>query len=558
MPSSDMRPRSAAVFDGPDRSAARAYMKGIGFDDEALSRPTIGIANTWIEAMPCNFHLRGLAEHIKEGVRAAGGTPMEFNTIAISDGITMGTKGMKTSLVSREVIADSIELAVRGYQFDAVVALSACDKTIPGAVMALARLDIPALMLYGGSIAPGRWRGKDVTIVDLFEAIGAHAAGDMSDDELRDLENHASPGAGACGGQFTANTMACAFEAMGISPGGSSMVPAEDATKEQVAEQIGELVMKVLEQDLRPSRVITRNSIENAIACVAASGGSTNGVLHLLAVAREMGIELDIDDFEEISSRTPLLADLKPGGRFVATDLYRAGGVPLLLNRLAEAGILHEDEITVSGRTIGEEAAAASEQEGQEVVRALSNPLKPTGGLAILRGNLAPEGSVVKLAGTERTGQTGPARVFESEEECFKAVKEQQIKPGDVIVIRNEGPAGGPGMREMLQVTAAIVGEGLGEDVALITDGRFSGATRGMMIGHVAPEAVKGGPIAALRDGDEITIDVGQRRLDVALSAQEIEERIAKYEPPEPPYTAGVMAKYARTVSSASAGAVTA
>jgi dihydroxy-acid dehydratase len=552
-----MRPRSAAVFDGPDRAAARAYMKGIGFDDDALSRPTIGIANTWTEAMPCNFHLRGLAEHIKDGVRAAGGTPMEFNTIAISDGITMGTKGMKSSLVSREVIADSIELAVRGYQFDAVVALAACDKTIPGAVMALGRLDIPALMLYGGSIAPGRWHGKDVTIVDLFEAIGAHAAGDMTDEDLKDLEDHASPGAGACGGQFTANTMACAFEAMGISPGGSSMVPAEDPTKEGVAEQIGKLVMKVLEDDLRPSRVITRNSIENAIACVAASGGSTNGVLHLLAVAREMGIELDIDDFERISSQTPLLADLKPGGRFVATDLYRAGGVPLILNRLAEAGILHEDEVTVSGRTIGEEAADASEESGQQVVRSLSDPVKPTGGLAILRGNLAPEGSVVKLAGTERTGQTGPARVFESEEECFRAVKAQEINPGDVIVIRNEGPAGGPGMREMLQVTAAIVGEGLGEEVALITDGRFSGATRGMMIGHVAPEAAKGGPIAALRDGDEITIDVAGRRLDVALSDDEIAARIAEYQSPEPAFTSGVMAKYANSVSSASEGAIT-
>jgi dihydroxy-acid dehydratase len=532
-------------------------MKGIGFDDEALSKPTIGIANTWIEAMPCNFHLRGLADHIKEGVRAAGGTPMEFNTIAISDGITMGTRGMKTSLVSREVIADSIELAVRGYQFDAVIAVSACDKTIPGAVMALARLDIPALMLYGGSIAPGRWRGKDVTIGDVFEAIGAHAAGDMSDAELKDLEDHASPGAGACGGQFTANTMACAFEALGISPGGSSMVPAEDATKQEVAKRIGELVMNVLEADIRPSRVITRKSLENAIACVAASGGSTNGVLHLLAVAREMGIALEIDDFEEISSRTPLLADLKPGGRFVATDLYRAGGVPLILSRLAEAGILHGDEATVSGRTIGEEAAAAEEADGQEVVRPLSDPLKPTGGLAILRGNLAPEGAVVKLAGTERTGQTGPARVFESEEDCFAAVKAQQIKPGDVVVIRNEGPAGGPGMREMLQVTAAIVGEGLGEEVALITDGRFSGATRGMMIGHVAPEAVKGGPIAALRDGDEVTIDVAARKLEVALTDEEIAERVAEYQPPQPAYRSGVMAKYAAGVSSASEGAVT-
>ena len=551
------RPRSSAVFDGPERAPARAYMKGIGFDDDALSRPTIGIANTWIEAMPCNFHLRGLAEHIKHGVRAAGGTPMEFNTVAISDGITMGTQGMKTSLVSREVIADSIELTARGYQFDAVIALSACDKTIPGCVMALVRLDIPSLMLYGGSIAPGRWHDRDVTILDVFEAIGAHAAGDMSDEELHELEDVASPGAGACGGQFTANTMACAFEAMGISPGGSSMVPAEDEAKATVAEKIGELVMKVLEDDLRPSRVITRESLENAIACVCASGGSTNGVLHLLAVANEAGIELSIDDFESISRHTPLLADLKPGGRFVATDLYRAGGVPLILKRLDEAGLLKRDAVTVSGRTIGEEAAAAREADGQQVVRPLSDPLKAEGGLAILRGNLAPEGSVVKLAGTERRGQKGPARVFESEEDCFRAVKDQAIGPGDIVVIRNEGPAGGPGMREMLQVTAAIVGEGLGEEVALLTDGRFSGATRGLMAGHVAPEAVKGGPIAAVRDGDEITIDVDARRIDVALSDEEIARRIAEYEPPEPPYRSGVMAKYAGAVSSASEGAVT-
>jgi dihydroxy-acid dehydratase len=552
------RPRSTAVFDGPERAPARAYMKGIGFDDDALARPTIGVANTWTEAMPCNFHLRALAEPIKEGVRVAGGTPMEFNTVAISDGITMGTRGMKTSLVSREVIADSIELTARGYQFDSLVGLSACDKTIPGCVMAFARLDIPALMLYGGSIAPGRWHGRDVTILDVFEAVGAHATGELSDEDLRELENAASPGAGACGGQFTANTMACAFEALGISPAGSAMVPAEDRDKAGVAERIGELSMRVLTDDLRPSRIITRESLENAIAMVCASGGSTNGVLHLLAVAREAGIGLELDDFERISRHTPLLADLKPGGRFVATDLYRAGGVPLILKRLAEAGILHADELTVTGRTIGEEAAAAAEEApGQEVVRPLDDPLKPEGGLAILRGNLAPEGAVVKLAGTERQGQTGPARVFESEEDCFRAVKDQRIEPGDVVVIRNEGPAGGPGMREMLQVTAAIVGEGLGEQVALLTDGRFSGATRGLMVGHVAPEAAKDGPIAALRDGDEVTIDVAARRLDVALSDAEIAERVTAYESPPPAYPAGVMAKYARTVSSASEGAVT-
>jgi dihydroxy-acid dehydratase len=551
------RPRSSVVFDGPERAHARAYMKGIGFDDDALSRPTIGIANTWTEAMPCNFHLRGLAEHVKEGVRAAGGTPMEFNTVAISDGVTMGTQGMKASLVSREVIADSIELMARGYQFDAIIALCACDKTIPGCAMALTRLDVPSVLLYGGSIAPGRWHGRDVTILDIFEAVGAHAAGDLTDEELNELEGVASPGAGACGGQFTANTMACAFEALGISPGGSAMVPAEDDEKGTVAEKIGELVMRVLVDDLKPSQVITRDSLENAIACACASGGSTNVVLHLIALAHEAGIELGMDDFERISRETPLLADLKPGGRFVATDLYRAGGVPLILKRLAEAGRLHEDAITVSGRTIGEEAEAAEEAAGQEVVRPLSDPLKAEGGLAILRGNLAPDGAVVKLAGTERKKQIGPARVFESEEECFRAVREQAIRPGDVIVIRNEGPVGGPGMREMLQVTAAIVGEGLGEEVALLTDGRFSGATRGLMVGHVAPEAVKGGPIAAIREGDEIRLDIDARRLDVVLSDEEIAKRVAEYESPPSPFGRGVMAKYAATVSSAAQGAIT-
>jgi dihydroxy-acid dehydratase len=551
------RPRSKAVFDGPERAPARAYMKGIGFGDEDLRRPTVGIANTWIEAMPCNFHLRGLAEHVKEGVRAAGGTPMEFNSIAISDGITMGTEGMKTSLISREVIADSIELTARGYQFDAVIALSGCDKTIPGCVMALARLDIPSLMLYGGSILPGRWRGKDVTIQDVFEAVGAHASGDMSDEELNELEGCASPGAGACGAQFTANTMACAFEMMGMTPMGTGMVPAVDGAREQVARECGELVMKVLAEDLRPSKIITRESLENAIATVAMSGGSTNGVLHLLAVAREKGIELAISDFDRISERVPLLGDLKPGGRFVAKDLYEAGGVGLFASRLAEAGLLHRDVLTVKGTTIGEEADAATETPGQEVVRPLSDPLKPTGGLVILRGNLAPEGCVVKVAGEERRSHTGPARVFESEEECFAAVSEQAIEAGDVVVIRNEGPSGGPGMREMLQVTAALVGEGIGDKVALLTDGRFSGATHGLMAGHVAPEAARGGPIAAVRDGDEITLDVDARRLEISLSDEEIAERVAAYEQPEPRYKAGVMAKYAASVSSASEGAVT-
>ncbi|MBM3666331.1 MAG: dihydroxy-acid dehydratase [Actinobacteria bacterium] len=551
------RPRSSAVFDGPERAFARAYMKGIGFDDEDLSRPTIGIANTWIEAMPCNFHLRAVAEKVKEGVRAAGGTPMEFNTVAISDGVTMGTQGMKASLVSREVVADSIELTARGYQFDAIVALCACDKTIPGSVMALARLDIPSVLLYGGSILPGRYKGHDVTIQDVFEAVGAHAKGDISDEELVELENVASPGPGACGGQFTANTMACAYEVMGIAPMGSGMVPAVADERKTVAEHAGELVMKVLADDLRPSAIITRESIENAIATVAMSGGSTNGVLHLLALARECGIDLTIDDFDHISERTPLLGDLKPGGRFVARDLNDAGGVGLLAKRLSDAGLLHRDAITVTGRTIGEEADDASEADGQEVVRPLDDPIKKTGGLVILHGNLAPEGCVVKVAGYERLTHTGPARVFESEEDCFAAVKKGGIEAGDVVVIRNEGPSGGPGMREMLQVTAALVGEGLGDKVALLTDGRFSGATRGLMAGHVAPEAVRGGPIGGIRDGDEITLDIEARTLSVALSDEELAERAATYKPPKPLYESGVMAKYAASVSSAADGAIT-
>jgi dihydroxy-acid dehydratase len=551
------RPRSSVVFDGPDRAGARSHMKAIGFDDDDLRRPSVGIANTWIEAMPCNYHLRELAEAVKEGVREAGGTPYEFNTIAISDAITMGTEGMKASLVSREVIADSIELAARGYQFDALVALSGCDKTIPGSVMALARLDIPAVMLYGGSIAPGHWRGHDVTVQEVFEAIGAHAAGELSAEDLHELEGAACPGPGACGGQFTANTMACAFEVMGISPMGSAMVPAMDGQKAEVAREVGRLSLDALAADRRPSEIITRESIANAIACICTSGGSTNGVLHLMALAREAGIDLELEDFERISRATPLLADLKPGGRFVATDLYKAGGVGVLAKRLAEVGVLNGAAQTVTGRSIAEEAEAAEETPGQVVVRAAAEPLKPEGGFAIMRGNLAPEGAVVKLAGTERLRQTGPARVFESEDEAFAAVSAQAIKPGDVVVIRNEGPAGGPGMREMLHVTAALIGEGLGEEVALITDGRFSGATHGLMAGHVSPEAVRAGPIAAVRDGDVIDFDVEGRRLDVQLPDDEIAARVAAYEPPPTRYRSGVMAKYARGVASASEGAVT-
>jgi len=555
--SRDLRGRSRIQLDGPDRAPARAYLKGIGFDDEALQRPIVGIANTWTEVGPCNFHLRMLAERVKDGVRAAGGTPMEFNTIAVSDGISMGTEGMKASLVSREVIADSIELVARGHMFDAVIAISGCDKTIPGCVMALARLDLPCLMLYGGSIAPGKFRGEDVTIQEVFEAVGAHAAGRMSDEDLSELESVASPGAGACAGQFTANTMALAFEILGISPMGSSMVPAEEGKKGQVAEDCGRLVLDILERDLRPSAIITRDALENAIAGVAMTGGSTNAVLHLLAVANEAGVELAIDDFDRIAWATPLLADLKPFGRYVAPDLWRAGGVPLVAARLREAGLLKPDAITVTGRTIGEEAAAAPETEGQPVVRPLSDPLAPNGGFAILRGNLAPEGCVVKLAGHGRREHSGPARVFEGEEDAFAAVKASEIEAGQVVVIRNEGPAGGPGMREMLAVTAALQGEGLGDTVALLTDGRFSGATHGFMAGHVAPEAPRGGPIAAVHDGDKVTFDVGRRELNVDLSDDEIAERVAAYQPPPPAYESGVLGKYARHVGSAAQGALT-
>ena len=553
----DVKHRSRQLTDGPERAAARAYLKGIGYDDEALAKPIIGVASTWIETMPCNFHLRALAAQVKEGIREAGGTPMELNTIAISDGITMGTAGMKTSLVSREVIADSIELVGRGHYFDAMIALSGCDKTIPGTVMALARLDVPAVMLYGGSIPPGRFQGRDVTIQDVFEAVGAHAAGTMTDEELAELEAVASPGAGACGGQFTANTMAMAYEMLGISPIGDSLMPAQEPTKPQIARAAGALVVDVLRRGLRPSALITRHGIENAISAVAASGGSTNAVLHLLALAREAGVELEIDDFDTISERTPLLCDLKPGGRFVAVDLYRAGGVALLAQRLAEAGLLHDDAPTVTGATIGEIAATAQETPDQQVIRPLSNPIKPTGGLAILRGNLAPEGAVMKLAGHERRHHRGPARVFEAEEAAMAAVTQRSIAAGDVIVIRNEGPAGGPGMREMLAVTAALNGAGLGEHVALLTDGRFSGATHGLMAGHLAPEAVRGGPIAAVADGDEITIDVDARRIDVALSDEQIAARVAAYIPPDNPDLTGVLKKYARSVSSAAHGAIT-
>ena len=553
----DPKHRSHGITDGRDRAPARAMFKAIGFSDSDLSQPIIGVANTWIETMPCNFHLRRLSAKVKEGIRAAGGTPMEFNTIAISDGETMGTEGMRASLVSREVIADSIELVCRGQMFDAVVCVVGCDKTIPAAAMALARLNIPGLVLYGGTIAAGTYRGKDVTIQDVFEAVGANAAGKMTDAELHELENVACPGAGACGGQYTANTMSTVMELIGLSPVGFNSVPAMDPQKDQVAFDCGKLVLNLLREGTSPRDILTRPAFENAIAGVAATGGSTNAVLHLLAIAREAGVPLHIDDFQKVSERTPLLADLKPSGRFVAADMHRAGGVRLLARRLLRGGHLHENTLTVTGLTLSSESESAVETPGQEVIASLEKPLKKTGGLVILHGNLAPEGCVAKISGHERLSHRGPARVFESEEDAMTAVTAKRITAGDVVVIRNEGPKGGPGMREMLGVTAALVGEGLGGSVALLTDGRFSGATRGLMMGHVSPEAALGGPIAAVHEGDTIHIDVNQRVLEVELSDAALHQRLAEWKPPKPRYPSGVFAKYAALVSSASEGAIT-
>jgi dihydroxy-acid dehydratase len=553
----NLKPRSHVITDGPDRAPTRAMLKAVGFTDEDLSRSIVGVANTWIEIGPCNFHLRRLAAKVKDGIRAAGATPMEFNTVSISDGISMGAEGMKCSLISREVIADSIELVARGNHFDALVCLSGCDKTNPGVVMALARLNIPGLALYGGSIAPGHLGDRDLTIQDVFEAVGAYSSGRIKEEQFKAVENTACPGAGACGGQFTANTMSTVMEFLGISPMGSNGIPATAPEKDEAAFNAGKLVVELLQRDMRPSQILTRKSMENAIASVAATGGSTNAVLHLLAIAREAGIELNIDDFDRISARTPLIADLKPGGRFVANDLYKAGGIKLVAKRLIEAGLIHDDTLTVTGETLREAAQGVQEAAGQEVVRSMVNPLKPTGGLVILKGNLAPEGCVVKVAGHERLIHKGPARVFDREEDAFAAVQKGQIKADDVVVIRYEGPKGGPGMREMLGVTAALVGAGLGDSVALLTDGRFSGATHGLMAGHVAPEAAQGGPIAAARDGDTIVFDIAARRLDVQISQEEMNARLRQWKPPAPRYTSGVMAKYAKLVSSASEGAVT-
>jgi dihydroxy-acid dehydratase len=553
----DPRHNSRTILEGRDRAPARSYYYSIGFSREDLEKPIIGIANTWIGTMPCNFNLRLLAAKVADGIRRAGGTPMEFNTVAISDGITMGTEGMKTSLVSREVIADSIELCTRGYMFDALVCLVGCDKTVPGAAMALARLNIPGIIVYGGSILPGTFDGRDVTIQDVFEGVGANAAGRMSDEDLDRLEHAACPGPGACGGQYTANTMALAMEFIGLAPFGSGSVPAVDPRKDDVGIHAGELVMDVLRRNQRPLDILTREAFDNAIAGVAATGGSTNAVLHLLALAREANVPLTIDDFDVVSTRTPLLADLRPGGRYVAADLDRAGGTQLVAERLVEGGYAAATAVTVTGRTFGDEAKQVAEAAGQDVVRGLDAPLKKTGGLVILRGNLAPDGCVIKVAGHERMTHRGPARVYECEEDAMAAVTARQIKSGDVVVIRYEGPKGGPGMREMLGVTAALTGEGLGETVALLTDGRFSGATRGLMAGHVAPEAFAGGPIAAVREGDTISFDIPNRRLDVEISADEMKARLRDWRAPAPRYTTGVMAKYAAHVSSASEGAIT-
>ncbi len=552
-----MKLHSYTITQGRDRAPARAMLKAIGFTDEDLKKPIIGIANTWIETMPCNYNLRELAKYVKEGVRAAGGTPMEFNTVAISDGVTMGTEGMKASLVSRDLIADSIELVARGHMFDGIVALVACDKTIPGAAMALLRLNVPSVVLYGGSIMPGRYNGRDLTIQDVFEAVGANAAGKMSDAEMLAIENAACPGAGACGGQFTANTMATVMEMIGLAPMNTAAVPQVDERKPDVAARCGRVVMDAVRANRRPRDIATRKAFENAIASVAATGGSTNAVLHLLAMAKEAGVELSIDDFQTISARTPLLVDLKPAGRFVAADVDKAGGMAVIAKRLVDGRYVDGSALTVTGRTFAEEAADAAEAPGQEVIRPLSNPLKSSGGLVILKGNLAPEGGVIKVTGIERKSQRGPARVFGCEEDAMTAVTGGKIKAGDILVIRYEGPRGGPGMREMLGVTGAIVGAGLSESVALITDGRFSGATRGFMVGHVAPEAHVGGPIAAVREGDIVALDIEKRTITLEVSADEIAARLAAWTAPAPKYTSGVFRKYVELVGSAAQGAVT-
>jgi dihydroxy-acid dehydratase len=556
-PSNPAKRHSAALTDGPDRAGARSMLKGAGFTDEDLAKPIVGVGTTWIETMPCNLNQRDLAVHVKRGIRDAGGTPMEFNTVAVSDGVSMGTPGMRASLVSREVVADSIELVARGHLFDGLVCLVACDKTNPGAAMAVGRLDIPSVLYYTGSIAPGLYQGREVSVADVYEGIGAHAAGKISSSELHELETAACPGAGACGGQFTANTMSGILDFLGLSPIGVNGIPAMHRAKEEAAYEIGKLAVQVVSDNVTPRSIVTKESFENAVRSVAATGGSTNGVLHLVAIARDFGIDFTIDDFERISAETPIVADMKPWGRWHASDMYKAGGIPLVARELKKAGLLHTDARCVDGRTLGEVADSAEETDGQKVVVPIETPLKPRGGVAILYGNLAPDGCAVKLAGHDRTLHRGPARVFDSEEETFAAVKAGAIVDGDVVVIRYEGPHGGPGMREMLHVTAAIVGEGLSETVALITDGRFSGATHGFMVGHISPEASKGGPLAALREGDTVVIDVGRGVVEAELTDEEIAGRLAEWAEPAPRYERGVLANYATLVSSASNGAVT-
>jgi dihydroxy-acid dehydratase len=558
LPTDPAKRHSHALTDGPERAGARSMLKAVGFTDEDLAKPLVGVATTWIETMPCNLNQRRLAEEVKAGIRLAGGTPMEFNTISVSDGVSMGTEGMKASLISREVVADSIELVVRGHLLDGVVCLVGCDKTIPGAAMAVGRLDVPAVVLYNGTIYPGTYKGqRNATVVTVYEAIGAYRAGKISLEDLYEIENVACPGPGACGGQFTANTMSTVMEFIGLSPAGLNGIPAEDPAKDAAARATGELVMDLVRRDVRPSAIVSRDALANGIASIAATGGSTNGVLHMLAIAHEFGLALDIDEFGAIADRTPIVADMQPGGRFTATDIYEAGGVALVIRELLKGGLLHGDAPTVDGRTIAEIGAAAVETPGQQVVVPIERPLKPTGGLAILHGSLAPDGCVVKLAGHERREHRGPARVFDSEGACYDAVRDRGIAAGDVVVIRYEGPVGGPGMQEMLSVTSALVGEGLGDSVALITDGRFSGGTHGLMIGHIAPEAALGGPIALVEEGDTIVIDVDRKALDLDVPADELARRRARWTAPAPHYTGGVMAKYAAQVSSAKDGAVT-
>ena len=554
---SNLKHRSRDITEGPERAPARSYFRAMGLNDDDLRKPFIGIANSASDVTPCNVHLGRLSQAAREGIRAAGGTPFEFGTITVSDGISMGTEGMKASLVSREVIADSIELVAFAQRFDALVTLGGCDKNLPGAVMAAARLNIPAVFVYGGTIMPGSYQGRDINVQDVFEAVGAHSKGSITLDELRDIEECACPGEGSCAGLFTANTMAAAIEALGMSLPGHSSIPAPDPRKTAATREAGEAAYRLLERGITPRHILTREAFENSIAVVCAMGGSTNAVLHLLAIAHEAQVPLSLEDFDRISKDTPYIADMRPGGKYVMADLDRVGGVPLVMKRLLEAGLIHGEPITVTGKSVRENLQEVDATRGKPVVYPVENPITPTGGLVVLKGNLAPEGGVLKVAGHEGVYHQGPARVFDQEERAFEAIQRQEMKAGDVVVIRYEGPKGGPGMREMLAVTAALVGQGLGDQVALVTDGRFSGATHGLMVGHVAPEAAVGGPIAALRDGDTITLDADKGLLGVDISEAEMRDRLSHWTPPAPYYTTGALAKYAKLVGSAAQGAIT-